>query len=84
MNILEFNPGACVLGNGVYLTSFVLLVEVGAIRTWHYYGTLVPSEFIDGIPAVQHNAIQVNLDNLDLVESAQRLGKDSALAALTA
>lgn len=55
MNVLEYNPSSIVLDNGAYVASFVLLVEVDSIRTWHYYGVPVPGEFVNGHPTVQHD-----------------------------
>lgn len=86
MNVLEFNTDNCVLSNGTYVASFRLLVETGIApdteRTWHYYGTLVPGASINGVPAIQHDAVTVLLDTPDLVSAALFMAKDIAVAAL--
>lgn len=82
-NILEFNPEACVLSNGAYVASFNLLVEEGtapnAVRTRHYYGTLIPATVPGGYQAQQHDAVPVLLETSELVEAALNLARQAAV-----
>ena len=66
MNIEEFNySGLPTIDNGGFLVSFQLKVrnEDNSL-TWHYYGTPVPGDFLNGVPCVQHDAVMVQLADL--------------------
>jgi hypothetical protein len=85
MTVLEYNNASAILDNGAYLVSFSILVEDGtpAVRTRHYYGDLMPESVPGGYVAVQHDAVRVLLETPALLEAAQMMGKDQAVAVLT-
>lgn len=78
MDIVEFNTDSCVLSGGAYLASFRLLVEIVGVRTWHYYGTTIPGATINGVPAIQHDAVQVLFNTEELKSAAFSLASTMA------
>lgn len=82
MSIEEFNTDGIALDNGAFLASFRLLVDAGGQRTWHYYGTHVPGELIDGVPTMQHDAVEVQL--ADFASAAYDVARQIAVDGLSA
>lgn len=84
MSIEEFNhSGLPTIDNGGFLVSFQLKVrnEDNSL-TWHYYGTPVPGDFLNGVPCVQHDAVVVQL--ADLSDHAYDTAREAAVAELSA
>ena len=83
MNIEEFNTDGLAISNGGFLASFRLKVQANDnSRTWHYYGTPVPGDFLNGIPCFQHDAISIQL--IDLSGFAYDAARQMAVDALPA
>lgn len=81
MNIEEFNTDGIALTNGAFLASFRLKVRLAdQSLIWHYYGTPVPGDILNGVPTVQHDAISVQLG--DFSSAAYDVARQIAVAAL--
>lgn len=65
---------------GSYSVSFQLKVrDENNVATWHYYGTLIPEGgAINGVPCIQHDAVQVALILLKdaAIEAARQIAVD--------
>lgn len=62
MSIEEFNTDGLIIDNGAFLASFRLKVRLAdQSLVWHYYGTPVPGDMLNGVPTVQHDAVGLQL-----------------------
>lgn len=80
MSIEEFNTDGVVVSDGAFLASFRLMVDVGGVRTWHYYGTPVPGEMVGNVPTQQHDAVAVQL--VDFTSAAYDVARQIAVDGL--
>lgn len=83
MSIEEFNTDGLIIDNGAFLASFRLKVLYSdQTMIWHYYGTPVPGDTLNGIPTMQHDAIALQL--ADFSSAAYDAARQVAVDALAA